>query len=122
VRDYSVGLLADECRSGHSCRAGGIQNALMVTLRYDRDAGVRAKALEGLEPYVGQDVEVRNAILDALMNDSDPRIRTAAIGILEPVQGDTSVRQVLHSVANTDVNPHIRTVSRQVLSREPEIQ
>jgi hypothetical protein len=32
------------------------------------------------------------------------------------------VRQVLHSVANTDVNPYIRTVSRQVLSRVPEIQ
>jgi hypothetical protein len=56
------------------------------------------------------------------MNDGDPRIRTAAINILEPVDGDTSVRQVLHSVANTDQNPYIRTVSREVLSREPEIQ
>jgi hypothetical protein len=38
------------------------------------------------------------------------------------VEGDTSVRQVLHTVANSDHNPEIRTVSRQALSRVPEIQ
>jgi anti-sigma factor RsiW len=122
VRDDSVGLLASECRSGHSCRATGIRDALLVALRYDRNAGVRAKALQGLEPYVSEDVQVRNAVLESLMNDADPRIRTAAINLLAPVEGDTSVREVLHSVANTDQNPYIRTVSRQVLSRVPEIQ
>jgi hypothetical protein len=122
VRDDSVGLMAAECKAGHSCQAAGIRDALMVALRYDKNAGVREKALEGLEPYVAQDVRVRDAVLEALMNDSDPHIRTAAINILEPVEADTSVRQVLHSVANTDVNPYIRTVSRQVLSRVPEIQ
>jgi hypothetical protein len=122
VRDDSVGLLAAECRAGHSCRGAGIRDALMVALRYDKNAGVRQKALQGLEPYVAEDVRVRDAVLEALMNDGDPRIRTAAINILEPVGADTSVRQVLHSVANSDENPYIRTVSRQVLSREPEIQ
>jgi anti-sigma factor RsiW len=122
VRDDSVGLLAAECRAGHSCQAAGIRDALMVALRYDKNEGVREKALKGLEPYVGEDVQVRDAVLEALLNDSDARIRTAAINILEPVEADTSVRQVLHSVANTDQNPHIRNVSRQVLSRVPEIQ
>ncbi len=122
VRDDSVGLLAAECRAGHSCQAQGIRDALMVALRYDRNAGVREKALQGLEPYVAQDMDVRNAVLEALLNDSDPRIRTAAISLLEPVEADTSVRQVLNTVANSDQNPHIRTVSRQVLSRAPEIQ
>jgi anti-sigma factor RsiW len=122
VRDDSVGLLAAECRAGHSCQAAGIRDALMVALRYDKNEGVREKALKGLEPYVGEDVRVRDAVLEALLNDSDARIRTAAINILEPVEADTSVRQVLHSVANTDQNPHIRNVSRQVLSRVPEIQ
>ncbi|MGD0732383.1 MAG: HEAT repeat domain-containing protein [Terracidiphilus sp.] len=122
VRDDSVGLLAAECRRGHSCQAAGIRDALMVALRYDKNGGVREKALEGLEPYVTEDVRVRDAVLEALMNDSDPRIRTSAINILAPVDGDTSVRQVLHTVANSDQSPQIRTVSRQVLSREPEIQ
>jgi hypothetical protein len=122
VRDDSVGLMAAECKAGHSCQAAGIRDALMVALRYDKNAGVREKALQGLEPYVAEDVRVRDAVLEALMNDTDPRIRTAAINILEPVEADTSVRQVLHTVANSDRNPYIRTVSRQVLSRVPEIQ
>jgi anti-sigma factor RsiW len=122
VRDDSVGLLAAECRAGHSCQAAGIRDALMVALRYDKNAGVRQKALQGLESYVAQDVRVRDAVLEALLNDSDPRIRTAAINILEPVEADTSVRQVLYSVSTSDRNPQIRTVSRQVLNRVPEIQ
>jgi anti-sigma factor RsiW len=122
VRDDSVGLLAAECRAGHGCQAAGIREALMVALRYDKNAGVREKALEGLEPYVAQDVRVRNAVLEALLDDSDPRIRTESINILEPVEADTSVRQVLYSVSTTDDSPQIRNVSRQVLSRVPEIQ
>jgi hypothetical protein len=122
VRDDSVGLLAAECRAGHSCQAAGIRDALMVALRYDKNAGVREKALQGLEPYVAEDVRVRDAVLEALLNDGDPRIRTESINILEPVEADTSVRQVLHSVASSDRNPHIRTASMQVLSRVPEIQ
>ncbi|HEV2484627.1 MAG TPA: hypothetical protein VGT08_03755 [Terracidiphilus sp.] len=122
VRDDSVGLLAAECRAGHSCQAAGIRDALMVALRYDKNAGVREKALEGLEPYVAQDVRVRNAVLEALLDDNDPRIRTESINILEPVEADTSVRQVLYSVSTSDDSPQIRNVSRQVLSRVPEIQ
>jgi HEAT repeats len=122
VRDDSVGLLAAECRAGHGCQGAGIRDALMVALRYDRDAGVRQKALEGLQPYVAQDLRVRDAILEALLNDSDPRIRTEAINILEPVEADTSVRQVLRSVASSDRNPRIRLVSRQVLNQVGEIQ
>jgi anti-sigma factor RsiW len=123
VRTDSVGLMAAECKAGHGCqKAAGIRDALMVALRYDKNADVRAKALQGLEPYVAEDVRVRDAVLEALMNDGDPQIRTAAINILVPVEGDTSVRQVLHSVVNTDRNPYIRNVSREVLSREPEIQ
>jgi anti-sigma factor RsiW len=122
VRDDSVGLLAAECRAGHSCQGAGIRDALMVALRYDRNVAVREKALQGLQPYVAEDERVRNSVLEALLNDSDPRIRTAAINILEPVESDTSVRQVLHTVASSDRNPQIRLVSRQVLSRVPQFQ
>jgi hypothetical protein len=122
LRDHSVELLADECRAGHGCIGTGIRDALMFALRYDRDAGVRKKALEGLQPYVAEDLRVRDAVLEALLNDGDPRIRTAAINILEPVDADTTVRQVLHTVANSDQSPQIRLVSRQVLRRAPDIQ
>ena len=122
VRDDSVALLAAECRAGHSCQPAGIREALMVALRYDRSPKVRQKALEGLEPYVADDMRVRDAVLEAVLNDNDPAIRTAAIGLLEPVEADTSVRQVLYSVSNSDDNAHIRNVSRQVLRRVSETQ
>ncbi len=122
VHDDSVTLLAAECRAGHSCQPTGIREALMVALRYDRSAKVRQKALEGLEPYVADDVRVRNAVLQAVLNDSDPAVRIAAISLLEPVDADTSVQQVLYSVSNSDQSAQIRNVSRQVLSRVPETQ
>jgi hypothetical protein len=122
VRDDSVSLLAAECKAGHSCKPAGIREALMVALRYDKNAGVREKALEGLEPYVTEDVRVRNAVLEALLTDNDPKIRTASINLLEPVEADTSVRQVLYSVSTSDDSPQIRNVSRQILSQVPEIQ
>jgi anti-sigma factor RsiW len=122
VHDDSVSLLAAECRAGHSCQPAGIREALMVALRYDRSSKVRQKALEGLEPYVVDDVRVRDAVLEAVLNDNDPAIRAAAIGLLEPVDADTSVRQVLYSVSNSDDNAQIRNVSRQVLRRVSETQ
>jgi anti-sigma factor RsiW len=127
VRNDSVGLLAAECRSGHGCEASGAQgtgvrDALIVALRYDRSAAVRQKALEGLQPFVAEDMQVRDVVLEALLNDPDARIRSAAISMLEPVEADTSVRQVLSTVALSDQNSHIRNASRVVLRRVSEVQ
>ena len=94
----------------------------MVSLRYDKDAGVRMKALEGLQRYIGQDRRVRDAVLEALMHDSDAQVRTAAIGLLEPVQSDSSVRTVLRTVSTQDANPYIRTASYQALQSVGDIQ
>src|SRR5271154_6720786 len=59
VRMNSVSLLTSECVAGHECQptpdGKGIRHALMVSLRYDPDAGVRMKALEGLQRFVAQD-------------------------------------------------------------------
>lgn len=131
LRDDSVGLLAAECRAGHGCegssgqstgQGAGIRDALMWALRYDKSPTVRQKALEGLQPYVSEDMQVRNAVLEALLSDSDAKIRSAAIDMLQPVEADTSVRQVLSTVALSDQNPRIRTASKLVLSRVSEIQ
>jgi len=122
VRDSSLRLLADECHAGHQCGDGPIRDALMVALRYDKSPAVRLKALEGLQPYVADDVHVRDAVLESLMKDSDPQVRTQAIGLLEPVEADSSVREVLHTVSVRDDSPEIRTASRQVLDQMPQVQ
>jgi hypothetical protein len=126
VRMNSVSLLTDECKAGHACQPSadgkGIRHALMVSLRYDPDAGVRMKALEGLQQYVGQDQHVRDAVLEAVMHDPDAQVRQTAIGVLEPVQSDSSVRQVLRTVAAQDANPYIRTASYNALQSSDDIQ
>jgi hypothetical protein len=122
VRADSVSLLAGECQAGHQCDDGPVREALMVALRRDKDPKVRLKALDGLQPYVAQDRNVRNVVLNALLKDSDSDVRIRAVDLLQPVDSDSSVRQALHNVADTDQNPYLRTVSRQVLNGLPEIQ
>lgn len=122
VHDDSVNLLAQECHNGHQCNGGPIRNALMVALRYDKSAGVRRKALEGLEAYVPIDTSVRDAVLEALLHDSDAGVRTEAIDLLEPVDADSAVREVLQTVASQDQNRHIRSVSRQYLEQVSQVQ
>jgi hypothetical protein len=122
IQQNSVSLLADECRAGRQCSDGPVRKALLVALRYDKSPEVRLKALNGLEPYVAEDMRVRDSILEALMKDPDSAIRARAIELLQPVQADSSVREVLHTVASEDDNPHIRTVSREVLDQLPQIQ
>jgi len=122
VRDNSVSLLAAECRAGHGCSGGPVRDALMVAARYDGSPEVRKKALHGLEPYIAEDMRVRDAVLEILMDDGDPSVRTAAISVLRPVEADSSVRQVLRTVAVEDKNPYIRNASQQVIRQLPEIQ
>ncbi|MGH9597242.1 MAG: HEAT repeat domain-containing protein [Edaphobacter sp.] len=126
VRMNSVSLLGNECKVGHAClpTADGkeVRHALMVSLRYDQDSGVRMKALESLQRFVGQDQHVRDAVLEAVMHDPDALVRQTAIGLLEPVQSDSSVRQVLRTVATQDANPYIRTASFNALQSAADIQ
>ena len=126
VRTDSVALLAGECKQGHECDrttdGNGVRGALMVSLRYDKDASVRLKALEGLSPYIDKDQRVRDAVLESLMHDANAGVRKQAIAMLEPVQSDSSVRQVLRTVSTRDENPYIRTASYQALQGAADIQ
>ena len=122
IRANSIKILAGECLAGRLCEGGPVRDALMLTVRRDKDPNVRLKALEGLQPYVAQDRNVRNVVLNALLKDSDSNVRIKAVAMLQAVDSDSSVRQALHNVADTDENPHLRTVSREVLNDLPEIQ
>jgi hypothetical protein len=122
VAQNSVNLLARECEAGHQCADGPIRKALLVALRYDKDHGVRLNALNGLKPYVAEDMGVRDGVLEALLDDPDAIVRSRAIELLHPVEADSSVREVLHTVASEDDNPHIRTVSQEALDQSPHIQ
>lgn len=116
VRVDSIDLLAKKSDDSR------IREALMYSLRYDKNPGVRLKALSGLQPYIATDLRVRDVVLDALLRDSSPGVRSQAIGMLSPVGADTSVRETLHRLANQDDDLSIKLQSRRILATLPDVQ
>lgn len=123
VQTVAFGLLASTCSAGDGCASDeGLRDALMVALRYNHDSHVREQALHGLVPYLPEDMHVRDAVLEAVLDDADPQVRAEAIRMLAPVSADSSVQQVLQTVAAHDGNPLLRTVSRTMLDQLPQVQ
>jgi hypothetical protein len=115
VRMDSVDLLTQKPDSA------GVREALIYALRYDSNPGVRLKAVEGLGPYVKDDVHVRDAMLEALMNDANAGVRTQALQSLRPVRADSSVRVVLQNLAQNDKNQYIRSQARTMVAQLGEM-
>jgi HEAT repeats/Putative zinc-finger len=115
VRIDSVNLLTQQPGNQH------VREALLYALHYDSNTGIRLKALDGLGPYVKDDMRVRDAVLEALMSDSNPGIRIEALRLLEPVRADSSVRIVLQRLAAKDENRYIRSQARTMISQLPEM-
>ena len=131
AHEKAVDIVAHECRDGHACgdategstdAVSESRAALVNALRFDRSPGVRLSALTGLEPYVAEDVHVRDAVLEALMHDKSEAVRTHAISMLSPVGADSSVRQALRTVSAEDANPAVRNASFQVLQSASDVQ
>ena len=115
VRMDSVDLLSHQPSNEH------VRDALLYALRYDSNTGIRLKALDGLGPYVKDDMQVRDAVLEAVMSDANPGIRIEALHLLEPVRADSSVRIVLQRLAQKDENRYIRSQARTMLAQLPEM-
>jgi len=115
VRMDSVNLLTQQPNHQH------VREALLYALHYDGNTGVRLKALDGLGPYVKDDVQVRDAVLESLMSDTNPGVRIEALRLLEPVRADSSVRIVLERLAAKDENRYIRSQARTLVAQLPEM-
>jgi hypothetical protein len=98
-----------------------VREALVYALRYDKNPGVRLKALDGLKSYVKGDQHVRDAVLDALLHDSNAGVRTEAISLLDPVKADSSVREALQVLATRDQNKYISSEARRILASTPNL-
>ena len=123
VQTAALSLLANTCSGNEACGADdGLRSALMVALRYDPSPRVREQALSGLSPYLAEDMHARDAVLEAVLEDADPQVRADAIRMLAPVSADSSVQQVLHTVAAHDRSPQLRIVSESVLQQIPQVQ
>ncbi|MGC2248710.1 MAG: HEAT repeat domain-containing protein, partial [Terriglobales bacterium] len=93
----------------------------MYALQNDTNPGVRMKALDGLSGFVRQDAQVRDAVLQALVNDGNSAVRLQALRLVEPMKADSKVRAVLMRLAKTDQNASIRTQAQTMLAQTPEL-
>jgi hypothetical protein len=110
VRQVAIGVLTQKPEDND------VREALIYALRYDKNPGVRLRALDGLKGHVKDDVHVRDAVLEALMHDTNAGVRQEAISLLDPVKADMSVREALRVLADHDQNKFIRSESKRVLA------
>lgn len=115
VRMDSIDVLTQQAEDN------AVREALVYALRYDKNPGVRLKALEGLRSYVKDDVHVRDAVLEALMHDTNAGVRSEAITLLDPVRADMSVREALQVLSQHDKDQFIRAQSRRYLESTPNL-
>jgi len=116
VRIDSVNLLSQ--KSGEN----NVREVLMSALRYDKNPGVRLKALEGLSGVIKTDTRVRDAVLEALLHDTNTGVRSEALHVLQPVKADSSVRITLEELVRNDKNSYIKLESERMLGSLPQLQ
>jgi len=98
-----------------------VRAALCHTVRNDRNAAVRLKALEALDGAEPEDI-VQQTLLDALVDDDNPGVRVEAINELRDLAAsghvssdDVHMMSVLRERMRKDPNTYIRLQSAQVI-------
>jgi len=86
-----------------------------------QERGRAREGVAGAGAYVAEDVRVRDAVLEALLNDSDPRIRTEAIIFWDRWSGSSVPGSAAHG-GQFRPEPTDPDRFEQVLRRAPEIQ
>lgn len=98
-----------------------VRAALCHTVRNDRNAAVRLKALEALDGAEPEDI-VQQTLLSALVDDDNPGVRVEAINELRDLAAsgrvssdDEHMMSVLRERMQKDPNTYIRLQSAQVI-------
>ena len=109
LRSETVALLTTRPQSSD------VRDALIYTVRNDRNAGVRLKALDGLKSFIGES-DVRAALADVLASDSNPAMRIQAIDLLvQSLDGTSPANQQQQSV-----DPRMVGVLQELISSSEE--
>jgi HEAT repeat protein len=90
-----------------------IEEALINSMIYDDNPGVRLRSLEALRRYANES-HVRAAFMQALANDDNAGIRIEAIEALTMENSnDAELAKTIRAVTEKDDNPYIRTKALQ---------
>src|SRR6185369_7485992 len=84
LRAETMELLTNRAQAtdpGAARMAADVKAALIYAVRNDQNVGVRLRAMEGLKAF-NADPEVRAAMSDVLLADTNPGMRNQAIDLL----------------------------------------
>ncbi len=111
LRAGTVAILVSGARSAE------VRNALMFALKNDRSGDVRAKAMDGLQPYSG-DHAVQGALAQVLLRDTDRGMRSRAIDLLagrEQRELDPETVGALQELMEREQDAYVRNRGLRVL-------
>ncbi len=96
-----------------------IQKLLLAAARED-NAAVRQESLDVLNRQCANSTEVRDALLNTLVNDPAAPVRMKALEGLKPLAGDPRVRATLVRVLQADNSDPLRMQAVDLLAAHPD--
>lgn len=102
-----------------SPREPRIRKLLLSTVRGYPNSGIRLDALDILTPRV-EDREVRDTLLQLMVEDENPGVRLKALEALKPRKQDPAMRKALVDVLRRDRNPGMRVQAIDLLTENPD--
>ena len=84
-----------------------ILNALITTMNYDDNVNVRMAALEALTSYAGNEL-VKNAFIQALLNQDNPTIQIKLISILVNMEEKRAVDPIQKMIDDENISTFVK--------------
>lgn len=96
-----------------------IQNVLAYALVHTQNPGVRLRMVNALAAQTSQQIypelEVRDALIDAVKNDPNPAVRREALNVLQKFQLDKEIFDAFLAVLMNDKNPGLRVAAMKCI-------
>jgi hypothetical protein len=95
-----------------------VQNLLAFTLENERNPGVRLSAINAIEVYSDnlEDVELKQALIQALISDPNAGVRKQALNVLQKLPFDDKIKKACLEVLKDDTNPGLRVAAMNTLT------
>lgn len=113
--------LASETEINTNLNHPKFQNLLVKTMNDNVSDSIRLDLIELLKDQIDSN-QVRKALIDRLLNDSNPGVRIVAAETLAKLSYEKSIRIALRQALQNDINPGVRVEVFQALIRHLDDQ
>ncbi len=115
----AVEIVVEERRTIRGNPNDPVIRGLLIDSVASSHSGARLESLEALGNNL-ENVEIRQALIRAMVEDQNPGVRLKALEALTPHAKDAEVREALVRSIRTDDNPGMRVMAIDLLTAEPD--